>query len=518
MSKSKEERLLGKAADTVIREKEREEEKKVEGFAEIIQECKALSLPKRGEIIEVKVVQTTKEGVLLDIGAKSEGFMPWEEFSGKKEEALALGKTLKVYVSPKSQGNHILLSKKEADFRLEWTKFEEAFKNNKPIVVRVEKMVKGGFLTRLDSLDAFLPASLVGLTTRENLKKFIGNKVSVRVIELDKKSRNIVLSRKILLLEKKEERRKKVLDSLEEGQILTGKVDSITKFGIFVDLGGIDGLVYPENLSWGSIRDPGYFISKGDKLKLKVLKLDREQGKISLGLKQTRPDPWEEIEKKYEIGSIVSGKVTHLTDFGAFVEIEEELEGLIHISDLAWDKRVEHPREILGEKREIQVKILNIDTKNRKISLGLKQTSPDPWMELIQKHRVGNMISGKIQQITNFGVFVNLAPGIDGMIHVSELDEQYVSHPEKIALIGDNIEAQIVEINKEKRRIRLSVRRLMETKRKKRQEAGARKGGQRTAPRKRKDSISILPSSQEDGILMGDFIGEEIRKKLKRNF
>jgi len=518
VSKSKEERLLDKAADRVIREKEREEEKEAEEFAEIIQKCKNLSFPKRGEIIEVKVVQTTKEGILLDIGAKSEGFMPWDEFNGNKEEALPLGKTLKVYVLPKSQGNHILLSKKEADLRLEWTKFEEAFKYSKPVVVRVEKMVKGGFLTRLDSLDAFLPASHISLTRRENLKKFIGEKISVRVIELNKKSRNIVLSRKILLLEEKEERRKKILDSLEEDQIVTGKVNSITKFGIFVDLGGIDGLVYPENLSWGWIKDPGYLISKGDKLKLKVLKLDREKGKISLGLKQTRPDPWKEVEKKYEIGSIVSGRVTHLTDFGAFVEIEKELEGLIHISDLSWDKRVEHPKEILGEEKEVEVKVLNIDTKKRKISLGLKQTKPDPWKELIQEHKVGDMISGKVQQVTNFGVFVNLAPGIDGMIHVSELDEQYVSHPEKIALVGDNIEAQIVEIDREKRRIRLSVRRLMQTKRKKRKEEEVRKGGKRTPPRKKKGSITILPSSEKDGIVIGDFIGEETKEKLRKNF
>ena len=285
-------------------------------------------------------------------------------------------------------------------------------------------------------------------------------------------------------------------------------------------MGGIDGLVYPENLSWGWIKDPGYLISKGDKLKLKVLKLDREKGKISLGLKQIRPDPWEEVEKKYEMGSIVSGRVTHLTDFGAFVEIEEELEGLIHISDLSWDKRVEHPKEILGEEKEVEVKILNIDTKKRKISLGLKQTKPDPWEELIQEHKVGDKISGKVQQITNFGVFVNLAPGIDGMIHVSELDEQYVSHPEKIALVGDKIESQIVEIDREKRRIRLSVRRLMQTKRKKREEeaaAAAKKGGQRTPPRKKKYSITI-PSSEKDGIVIGDFIGEETKEKLRKNF
>lgn len=517
MSKSKEERLLDKAADRVIREKEREEKKEAEDFAEIIQECKDLSLPKRGEIIEAKVVQTTKEGILLDIGAKSEGFMPWEEFNGKKEEALSSGETLKVYVLPKSEGNHILLSKKEADFRLEWTKFEEAFKQSKPIVVKIEKMVRGGFLTRLNSLDTFLPASHISLRRRENLKKFVGEKISVRVIELNKKSKNIVLSRKILLLEEKEERRKKTLDSLEEGQIVTGKVNSVTKFGIFVDLGGIDGLVYPENLSWGWVKDPGYLISKGDKLKLKVLKLDKEKGKISLGLKQTEPDPWNEVEKKYEMGSIVSGKVTDLTDFGAFVEIEKGVEGLIHLSDLSWDKRIGHPKEILGKEKKVEVKVLNIDTKKRKISLGLKQTKPDPWKELLEKHKVGDMISGKVQQITNFGVFVNLAPGIDGMIHVSELDEEYVPHPEKIALVGDDIKAEIVEIDREKRRIRLSVRRLMERKRKGQREE-IKKEGQRKRPRKRRESASIFSSSGKDGIVIGDFIEEKIKEQLRRSF
>ena len=518
MSKSKEERLLDKAVDSVVRDKEREEKREAEEFAEIIQKSEILSLPKRGEIIDVTVVQTTKEGILLDIGTKSEGFMPWEEFNGKKEETIPLGKTLKVYVLPRSQGNHILLSKKEADFRLDWTEFEEAFKNGKPIIVQVQKVVKGGFLTRLNSLDAFLPASHVTLTKRENLKKFIGEKISVKVIELNKRSRNIVLSRKVLLLEEREQRRKKILDSLEEEQIVTGKVNSITKFGIFVDLGGIDGLVYPENLSWGWIKDPGHLISKGDKLELKVLKLDREKGKISLGLKQTRPDPWEDVEKKYQTGSIIPGRVTHLADFGAFVEIEKELEGLIHISDLSWDKRVEHPREILAEQKEIEVKVLGIDTKRRKLSLGLKQTMPDPWNELIQKYKVGDTISGKVQQVTNFGVFVSLAPGIDGMVHVSELDEQYVSHPEKIALIGDTIEAQIVEIDRAKRRVRLSVRSLMRTKRKKRREEQGTKRGQRTPPGKKRDSLTSIPSSEKDGIVIGDFIGKETREKLRKTF
>jgi len=354
MSNSKEEKLLDKAANKIMREK-------VEGFAQIIQRYKNFHFPKKGEIIEAKVVQTNKEGVLLDVGAKTEGFMPWEEFNGKDKKTLQPGEVIQVYVLPRSEGGHLLLSEKEADFHLDWAKFEEAFKQGKPIVVKIEKMMKGGFLARLNSLNAFLPASHISLRKRDNLKKFVGKRLTVRVIELNKNLKNIVLSRKLFLLEEKEKRKEKTLASLKEGQIVTGKVNSITKFGVFVDLGGIDGLIYPENLSWGWVKDPQRLLSKGDKIKVKILKLEKEKGKISLGLKQTKPDPWEEVEKRHEVGSIVSGKVTHLTNFGAFVEIEEGLEGLIHISDFSWNKRIEHPAQTLKKEEKVEVKILDID-------------------------------------------------------------------------------------------------------------------------------------------------------------
>jgi len=513
MPKSKEERILDKAADRVMREK-KEKKEESENFAQIIRKCKNFHFPKKGEIIEAKVVQTSKEGILMDIGAKSEGFMSWKELDGKEEKTLQPGETMRVYVSPKSKGEHLLLSKREADFRLDWAKFEEAFKQSKPIVIKIEKMMKGGFLARLNSLSAFLHASHISLKKRDNLKKFVGEKISVKVIELNKSSKNIVLSRKLLLLEEKEKRKEKTLAGLKEGQIVTGKVNSITKFGIFVDLGGIDGLVYPENLSWGWVKDPQRLLSKGDKIKIKILKLDKEKGKISLGLKQTKPDPWQEIEKKYEIGSIVSGKVTHLTNFGAFIEIEEGLEGLIHVSDFSWDKRIEHPAETLKEEEIVEVKILDIDVKKRKIALGLKQTKPDPWKKLLQKYKVGDMILGKVQQITNFGVFVSLAPGIDGLIHVSELDKEYVSHPEKITSAGDEIRAEVVEIDKEKRRIRLSVRQLIETQRKKEKEI---KRKIKQTKKIKKENI-IISSSEENEIVIGDFIKEEMKEKLRKSF
>jgi len=440
--------------------------------------------------------------------------MPWEEFNGKDKNTLQPGEVIQVYVLPRSEGGHLLLSEKEANFRLDWAKFEEAFKQSKSIVVKIEKMMKGGFLARLNSLNAFLPASHISLRKRDNLKKFVGKRLTVRVIELNKNLKNIVLSRKLFLLEEKKKRKEKTLASLKEGQIVTGKVNSITKFGVFVDLGGIDGLIYPENLSWGWVKDPQRFLSKGDKIEVKILKLEREKEKISLGLKQTKPDPWEEVEKRHEIGSIVSGKVTHLTNFGAFVEIEEGLEGLIHISDFSWNKRIEHPAQILKKEEKVEVKILDIDAKKRKIALGLKQTKPDPWEELLQKYKAGDSILGKVAQITNFGVFVNLAPGIDGLIHVSELDKEYIPHPEKIASVGDKIKAEIVEIDREKRRIRLSVRQLRETERKKEKE---KKRKREKIKEVKKENITVSWSEKNE-IVIGDFIEEKMKERLKKSF
>jgi len=506
VSKSKEERFLDKATDKIMREKIGEKrEKKIDDFGKIVQEYGNFYFPKKGDITEAKVVQTNKEGILMDIGAKSEGFMPWEELTVKKEQPLQPGESMQVYISEKSEKGQLLLSEREADFRLSWAKFEEAFKHNESIVVKVKKIVKGGFLASLNSLNAFIPASHISLNKEDNLKEFIGRDISVRVIKLEKNLNNIVLSRKLLLLEEKEKRKEKTLASLEEGKIVAGRVSSMTKFGIFVDLGGIDGLIYPENLSWEWVKNPQDLLSRGDEIKVKVLKLDKERGKISLGLKQTKSDPWTEVKKKYEIGSLVEGKVTHLTNFGAFVRLEEGLEGLIHISDLSWDRRTGHPKEVLQEEEKVEVKILDIDVEKKKISLGLKQTKSDPWKKLLQKYKVGDIVSGKVQQITNFGVFVNLASGIDGLIHVSELDKEYVPHPEKVTSIGKDVKAEIVEIDEKKRRIRLSVRRLIKIKKE-------------TKKKGKEKKINSLPSFEEDGIAIGDFIEEKMKKKLRKGF
>jgi len=519
VSKSKEGQFLKEMTGDVMKveraekseDKARNEEKKEEDFGRLVQGYGSSRPVNKGQIITAKVVQTTKEGILLDIGRKSESFMSWDQFSPAENRTPSVGEVMQVYVVEQDKKGRILLSKKEADFQLDWEKFNRAFKEGRPIVVKVEKVVKGGLLSRLGSLKAFIPASHISLKGKNDLRKFIGKEIAVRVIELEKKSRNIVVSRKFFLLEEREKRKAEVLSDLEEGKVVTGKVSSITKFGVFVDLGGVDGLIHPENLSWGWVKDPHQIVSVGDKINVKVLKLNKEKGKISLGLKQLKPNPWTEVEEKYHVGLQIEGAVTHLTDFGAFVELEEGLEGLIHISDLSWDRSIRHPREVLKKGQRVVVKILDIDAKEKRIALGIKQTESDPWEKVVHKYVIGDVISGRVQEITDFGIFINIMPGIDGFIHVSELDKDYVSHPNKVASVGDEIKAQIVEIDKEKRRIRLSVRQLKEKehKEKKKEE---KKG------RKKKEAIAQVSSSEEEGVMIGDFIGEDLKERLRESF
>ena len=498
VTKSKEERILDKAADKVIRaDLDKEAKKEKNDFTELVEAYKNFQPPKQGDVIDTKVVQVTNDGMLLDMGTKSEGFMPCQEFSQKEDKKPEVGDQFKSYISGKDKNGQFLLSKKEADLHLNWAKFEAAFEEGKNIQVKVEKVVKGGLLASLGVVKAFIPASHVSLQKENNLERFIGRNLTVRVIELEKRSNNIVLSHKFVLLEEREKRKEKTLAGLEEGNTVMGKVSSITKFGVFVDLGGIDGLIYPESLSWGWVNDPYEVVSVGQKIRVRILKLDREKRKISLGLKQTKPDPWTLAEEKYRIGSNVVGKVTHLTNFGAFIEIEEGLEGLLHASDISWDRRIAHPKEVLVKGKKAEVKILDIDVKKKRISLGLKQTEPDPWKKLLGEYGVGDKVSGRVEQITNFGVFVNLAPGVDGFIHISELDKEYTSHPGTVTSVGSQIEARIVEIDTQKRRIRLSIRQLRE--RENREEAG-------------------YVSPKEDEIVIGDFVEEKIKEKLKGNF
>jgi len=517
VAKSKEEKMLDKVANNIIRASTEEENKIIqpagkekasevkeerELFANLVKKYENPVPPREGDIIKAKVVEISREGMLLDVGMKSEGFMPWEEYGSPSDRIPQTGESMNVYVMRKSETGRLFLSKKEADFRLDWAKFVEAFEEGKPIQVKVTKVVKGGLLASVGCLNCFIPASHVSLKRNVDLNKYPGKTLEVRVIELDKKSKNIVVSRKFLELEEKEKRKEKTLASLEEGKIVRGRVNSITKFGVFVDLGGIDGLIHPENLSWGWVKNPREVVNLNQEIEVKVLKLDRDKGKISLGLKQTRPDPWSLVEEKYEVGLMIAGKVTHLTNFGAFVEIEEGLEGLIHISDLSWDKRISHPKEVVYVGQTLRVKILEINAKEKRVALGLKQTQPDPWQKLMEKYKVGDVVSGKVQEITNFGVFVNLAPGIDGLIHVSELDNEYVHHPEKITSVGEKIRAEIVEIDPEKRRIRLSVKKLKE-----KEEKG-----------KEKLTSPAVSSDEDEGVVIGDFIKEEIREKLRQGF
>jgi len=532
---------VGKSEKTVNKKIEKEEE----DFGKLVEKYTVSPIEENG-IIRAKVVQVSDEGILLNIGRKREGFMPWEEFSSERKEVPKIGEVIKVCIFQKKKGQ-FLLSKKEADLRLSWAKFEESFKEGKPLVVKVEKVVKGGLLSSVGPLKAFIPSSHVSLKREINLKNFVGKKLTVRVIKLEKKLKNIVLSRKFLLLEEKEKRKAETLSNLKEGKVVNGRVSSIKDFGVFVDLGGVEGLIHPENLSWGWIKDPREVVSLGKKVKVVVLKLDKDKRKISLGLKQTQPDPWSEVEKRYKVGSRVKGKVTHLTNFGVFVELEKGVEGLIHISDLTWDKYIQHPREILREGEVVEVEILNIEAEKKKISLGLKQTQPDPWEKVLKEYKEGDIISGKVQEITNFGVFVNLIPGIDGFIHISELGKEYISDIKKVVSIGKEIKAKVISIDLEKKRIRLSVKQLELDEEKKRKEEEREKEEvkrpqvekqKKIARGVRKEEVELKKTEEKkerrtekrekeekkeeefiflerEGVVIGDFLGKEMRERLK---
>lgn len=538
---------LEKKVDNAIKMEEKD-------FGKLVEEY-SLSTVEENGIIKAKVVQITDEGILMDIGRKREGFMPWGEFSSQREKAPEIGEVIKVCISQRGKGQ-LLLSKKEADLRLSWAKFEEAFKEGKPLIVKVEKVVKGGLLSSFGSLKAFIPSSHISLKKKNDLKRFVGKNIKVRVIKLEKRLKNIVLSRKFLLLEEKEKRKARTLSKLEEGKTVNGRVGSITDFGVFVDLGGVDGLIHPENLSWGWVKDPHQVVSLGEKIEVVILKLDKDKRKISLGLKQIQPDPWNDAEKKYKIGSKIKGKVTHLTNFGAFVEVEKGLEGLIHISDLTWDKYVQHPQEILQEGDIVEAKVLDIDTEKRKMSLGLKQTQPEPWEKLLKECKKGDIVSGKVQEVTNFGIFVNLIPGVDGFIHISELSKEYVPDPKKIISVGEEIKAKVINIDSEKKRIRLSVKEIeLEEERKKREEEEKGKKKQeikkpeiekqeetkeKTKKEIKREEIKVRKEVkkrreirkrekkkeekkveekfvflEKEGVVIGDFLGKEVREKLK---
>ncbi|MBN1433914.1 30S ribosomal protein S1, partial [Candidatus Fermentibacterales bacterium] len=344
-----------------------------------------------------------------------------------------------------------------------WTDIKSAYDKGTVLKGTVAKRIKGGLVVRIMGVDAFLPGSQVALRQVPNLEKFISEELEFRVIKLNKRRRNIVVSRRQVLEEARSEQKAKLIKDLEEGQVREGVVKNITDFGAFVDLGGIDGLLHITDMSWGRVKHPSHLVSIGDEIQVKVLKFDRERERISLGLKQLQPFPWEGVEDRYKVGSVVSGKVASITDYGAFVELEEGVEGLIHISEMSWTQHIKHPSKVLGMGEEVEAVVLYVSEEERKISLGLKQTQENPWDTIEERYPIGSVTAGIVRNLTNFGAFVQIEEGIDGLVHISDLSwTKRINHPSEMLSKSETVDVVVLSIDKENHRISLGLKQTQE--------------------------------------------------------
>lgn len=411
---------------------------------------------KENEIVEGTVVRIEGNEVIVDIGFKSEGAVSIDEFPDPS--SVNNGDKIEVFVeSIEDQAGQIVISKQKADFMRVWDRIKDAYDEGSPVSGTLVRRIKGGIVVDLFGVEAFLPGSQIDLRQVKNFEAYLNQEFEFRIIKLNKSRRNIVVSRRVLLEEARESMRDELLKTLEKDQIRDGTVKNITDFGAFIDLGGVDGLLHITDMSWGRISHPSEVVKIGDNIRVKVLNYDKERGRISLGLKHLQAYPWEGVEERFPVDARIVGRVVSITDYGAFVEIEEGVEGLIHISEMSWTQHVRHPSKIVSIGDEVETVVLRVDQENEKISLGLKQTQPDPWETLDQRYPVGTRLVGKIRNITNFGVFVEIEPGIDGLVHISDLSwTRRVKHPSEVAKKCDEMPVVVLNIDKEQRRISLS--------------------------------------------------------------
>src|SRR5436309_77696 len=416
-----------------------------------------------GEIVTGRIIGVTSNAVIVDVGYKSEGLIPIEEFTDRGGElSVKVGEEVDVLLEKTEDlEGHVLLSYSKALRMRRWTEVERPYKDGRVIKGRVTDRIKGG-LTVDVGLRAFLPGSLVDIKPVKNLESLRGQELEFKVISLDRRRNNIVLSRKAVLETELVKKKAETLKKLEEGARLKGVVKNITDYGVFIDLGGIDGLLHITDISWGRVNHPSEHFTVGDEVEVVVLKFDPETERVSLGYKQKSDDPWTLVDKKYPIGSRVHGRVVSLVDYGAFVEIEEGVEGLIHVSEMSWTKKVVNPAKILEVGNEVEAIVAELDMDQRRISLSLRQTERNPWEELEDTHPEGSVIEGKVRNLTEFGAFVEITEGIDGLIHVSDMSwTKRVKHPSEVLKKGDTVKARITNIDVENQRVSLSIKEFM---------------------------------------------------------
>jgi small subunit ribosomal protein S1 len=417
-----------------------------------------------GQITSGTVVQVNRDTVVVDIGGKSEGVISLDEFRGSDGTAqVKAGDKVDVFIeSRESDDGLISLSKEKADKMKVWDEISSACERDEIIEGTISQRVKGGLsVTIRGGVKAFLPGSQVDLRPIRNLDKLIGQTYEFKVIKFNKKRGNIVLSRRVLLERERDEMKQKTLQNLEEGMVLTGTIKNLTEYGAFVDLGGIDGLLHITDMSWGRVNHPSEVFNVGDEVTVKVLKYNPETERVSLGLKQTQEDPWNHAEEAYPLGKRVRGKVMSLTDYGSFVELEPGVEGLIHVSEMSWTKKIKHPSKIMNVGDEIECQVLEVDSRSKRISLGLKQLEPDPWTLFTEKYKPGDKIAGKVRSITDYGVFVGIEEGVDGMVHKTDLSWTVkINNPADLFGKGDDVEAIILSINHDEKKVSLGVKQL----------------------------------------------------------
>jgi small subunit ribosomal protein S1 len=417
---------------------------------------------KVGDVVQGTVVEVQSDYVLVDINYKSEGLIPINEFRMVEgQRSVKPGEVVEVYIDRvENENGMVVLSKDKADMLRAWNDISRAAENEELIEGTIIAKVKGGLSVDI-GVKAFLPGSQIDLRPVRNMDIYIGKKYKFKVIKFNKKRGNIVLSRRALLEEERENLRTQTLDAMKEGSIVTGIVKNITDYGAFIDLGGMDGLLHITDMSWGRVKHPSEILNIGDELKVQVLKYDTERERVSLGLKQLQSDPWESAKDQYPAATKLSGKVVSLADYGAFVELAEGIEGLIHVSEMSWTKRVKHPSQVVNVGDEVNVVVLEVDSANRRISLGMKQLQPNPWIELKENYPPGTIIEGEVKSITDFGIFVGIEEGIDGLVHISDFSwTKRVNHPSEMFNKGEQVRAVVLGVDIENERFSLGIKQL----------------------------------------------------------
>lgn len=433
-----------------------------EDFAELVES--SFHKVQEGEVVTGIVVQVTSDYVMVDVGSKSEGQIPLEQFLDEQGElTVKVGDEVQVFLEDTEESSgQVKISKTKADKIRIWEEIAAVCETEKTIIGRVVARVKGGLQVDI-GVPAFLPGSQVDLRPVRNFEKYIGESFEFNVLKYNRKRGNIVLSRKPLLEKQKDERKDLILGTMEGTGLFIGTVKNITDYGAFIDLGGIDGLLHITDMSWGRINHPSDVLKVGDQIQVKVLKFDQDKERVSLGMKQIQPDPWENVEERYPRESEWTGKVVSITDYGVFVELEKGVEGLVHISEMTWTKKPRHPSKLVQVGDEVDVMVLNVDKEQKRISLGMKQLKPNPWDVIAERYPEGTKIEGKIRNVTDFGVFVGIDEGIDGLVHISDISwTQRIKHPGELYKKGQTVQAVVLNIDKENERFSLGIKQMQE--------------------------------------------------------